>query len=120
MSRVLWFTLGALAGTAITNRMLQREQRDLLAGQHGVPSGSTVSHQLTALRERMATKIDTRATQLGDAIADWGHDWADALRQVEIETASPPKITSTPPMHRPAPEPSLENPPIPRPGEPSH
>lgn len=92
MPRILWFALGALAGTAYASRVIEvaRLSNEPMSLERDVPTAKS-------LRTRLAEQIEAGAIRISGLIEERAHDFADSLRtQPAVEPAPYPPVGPRP------------------------
>jgi len=92
MSRIIWFTLGAVAGMAYASSAIKKERLDLAIGETRHETGVTTQAKATQL----ADTIEAKAAMLSETILEKGHMAAEKVRSLRKEKASTPEIVVTP------------------------
>ena len=104
MSRVLWFTLGAIAGTAYASRVISKERLDLAVGESRpvTQAKGTLAEYKSQLRDyqcNLADMVEQRSRSISEMVHERGHLVADRIRSITLleETAEPyVPVVSTP------------------------
>jgi hypothetical protein len=101
MSRVLWFTLGAIAGTAYAARVINRERLDLAVGEsrpmvQAKETAQGYKEQLRGYQTQLADMIDQRSRTVGEMVQTRGHAMAEQIRSVTFLEEAPEQVMSTP------------------------
>jgi hypothetical protein len=95
---MLWFTLGAIAGTAYASRVINKERLDLAVGEArpAEPQGDYKA-QLRGYQAQLADMIDERAKLMGTKVTERGHEVAERIRSVTfLEEGPKAEVVSTP------------------------
>ncbi|MDB5095838.1 MAG: hypothetical protein JWM80_259 [Cyanobacteria bacterium RYN_339] len=102
MSRILWFTLGALAGTAYASRVINKERLDLAVGEsrpveQAKGAIDDYKTQLRGYQAQLADMVDQRARTMGTMVTERGHLVAEQIRSVTfLEETPTAEVVSTP------------------------
>lgn len=102
MSRMLWFALGAIAGTAYASRVINKERLDLAIGESRPTTQAKESmqgykEQLRGYQTQLADMIDQRSRTMGHMVEERGHEVAERIRSVSfLEEGGTEQVMSTP------------------------
>jgi hypothetical protein len=89
MSRILWFSLGAMAGAAYASRVINTERLDLAVGESRPVSQAKnaltdYKDQLQDYTHQLADMVETRTHRMGELISDRGQVMAEQIRHISF------------------------------------
>ena len=108
MPRILWFALGAIAGTAYASSLIHKERLDQSRGEAALevdsPEGKALAEakaaEARATKEKLAERLEEGAIRVSGFIEEKAHLLADRLRgtappgiEVPAEVATRPPVT---------------------------
>lgn len=86
MPRILWFALGAIAGTAYASSLIHAQRLDVAPGSIAMDDAgldaksATKGPDVQAMKEKLAERLEEGAIRISGFIEEKAHDFADALR----------------------------------------